>query len=292
MKVWIDGRVVDASEAKVPVTDHGLLYGDGIFEGIRIYDRQVFRLDDHLKRLAAGANAIGLELPVDLGGIAKIVLETARAFAEDEAYLRLVVTRGEGSLGVDPTTCHNPRIFCIAAKIDIFAPERVQAGIDLVTVSVRRPALDALDPRVKSLNYLNSALAKREAKLRGADEGLILNAAGKVAEASVANVFIVRGGALVSPPPSDGSLDGITRDSVMQIGVSLGIDARQESLSRIDLLQASEVFLTGSGARIVPVATLDGQLIGANDVSPGARPITRQILDAFPEFTRRNGTPF
>ena len=292
MKVWIDGRVVDASEAKVPVTDHGLLYGDGIFEGIRIYDRQVFRLDDHLKRLAAGANAIGLELPVDLGGIAKIVLETARAFAEDEAYLRLVVTRGEGSLGVDPTTCHNPRIFCIAAKIDIFAPERVQAGIDLVTVSVRRPALDALDPRVKSLNYLNSALAKREAKLRGADEGLILNAAGKVAEASVANVFIVRGGALVSPPPSDGSLDGITRDSVMQIGVSLGIDARQESLSRIDLLQASEVFLTGSGARIVPVASLDGQPIGGSDLSPGTRPITRQILDSFPEFTRRNGTPF
>jgi branched-chain amino acid aminotransferase len=292
MKVWIDGRVVDASEARVPVTDHGLLYGDGIFEGIRIYDRQVFRLDDHLKRLAAGASAIGLELPVDRGGIAKIVLETARAFGEDEAYLRLVVTRGEGSLGVDPTTCHNPRLFCIAAKIDIFTPARVQAGIDLVTVSVRRPALDALDPRVKSLNYLNSALAKREAKLRGADEGLILNAAGKVAEASVANVFIVRDGALVSPPPSDGSLDGITRDSVMQIGVSLEIDTREESLSRIDLLRADEVFLTGSGARIVPVASLDGQPIGENDVSPGARPITRQILDAFPEFTRRNGTPF
>ena len=292
MKVWIDGRVVDASEASIPVTDHGLLYGDGIFEGIRIYDRQVFRLDDHLKRLAAGARAIGLDLPVDPGGIAKIVLETARAFGEDEAYLRLVVTRGEGSLGVDPTTCHNPRLFCIAAKIDLFTPERVQAGIDLVTVSVRRPALDALDPRVKSLNYLNNALAKREARLCGADEGLILNAAGKVAEASVANVFIVRDGALVSPPPSDGSLDGITRDSVMQIGVSLGIDAREESLSRVDLLWSDEVFLTGSGARVVPVASLDGQPIGRNDVVPGARPITRQILDAFPEFTRRNGTPF
>ncbi len=159
MKVWIDGRVVDASEARVPVTDHGLLYGDGIFEGIRIYDRQVFRLDDHLKRLAAGASSIGLELPVDRGGIAKIVLETARAFGEDEAYLRLVVTRGEGSLGVDPTTCHNPRLFCIAAKIDIFTPARVQAGIDLVTVSVRRPALDGLDPLVKILYYLHISLA-------------------------------------------------------------------------------------------------------------------------------------
>ncbi len=292
MKVWIGGRVVDASEASIPVTDHGLLYGDGIFEGIRIYDRQVFRLDDHLARFAAGTRAIGLELPLDLDGVAKIVLETARAFGEDEAYLRLVVTRGEGGLGVDPTTCHNPQLFCIAAKIDIFSPERVQAGIDLVTVSVRRPALDALDPRVKSLNYLNSALAKREAKLRGADEGLILNAAGKVAEASVANVFIVRGGALASPPPNDGSLAGITRDSVMQIGVSLGIEAREESLSRGDLLEADEVFLTGSGARIVPVASLDDQPIGRLDVVPGARPITRQILDAFPAFTRRNGTPF
>ena len=292
MKVWIDGRVVDASEASVPVTDHGLLYGDGVFEGIRIYGRQAFRLDDHLQRLAAGARAIGLELPVDLDGIAKIVLETARAFGRDEAYLRLVVTRGEGGLGVDPTSCRSPRLFCIAAQIDIFSPEQVQAGIDLVTVSIRRPALDALDPRVKSLNYLNSALAKREAKLRGADEALILNAAGKVAEASVANVFIVRNAGLISPPPSDGSLDGITRNSVMQIGVSLGIPAREESLSSLDLLAAEEVFLTGSGARIVPVASLDGRLIGQHDVAPGARPITRQVLAAFPEFTRRNGTPF
>lgn len=292
MKVWIDGRVVDASEARIPVTDHGLLYGDGIFEGIRIYGRQVFRLDDHLKRLASGARSIGLELPVSLDGVAKIVLETARAFGQDEAYLRLVVTRGEGGLGVDPTSCLHPRLFCIAAQIDIFSPERVQSGIDLVTVSVRRPALDALDPRVKSLNYLNSALAKREAKLRGADEGLILNAAGNVAEASVANVFIVRDGGLLSPPPSDGSLAGITRDSVMQIGASLGIDAREASLSGVDLQTADEVFLTGSGARIVPVASLDAQRIGPSDLAPGARPITRQLLDAFPEFTRRNGTPF
>jgi branched-chain amino acid aminotransferase len=292
MKVWIDGRVVDAGEARVPVTDHGLLYGDGIFEGIRIYGRAIFRLDDHLHRFGSAARAIGLELPVDLAGIAKILLETARAFDEDEAYLRLVATRGDGSLGVDPTTCLHPRIFCIAAKIDIFSPERIEQGIDMVTVSVRRPALDALDPRVKSLNYLNNALAKREAKLRGADEALVLNAEGKVAEASVANVFVARSGVLATPPTTDGSLDGITRDSVMQIARELRIEVREQTLSRVDLLRADEVFLTGSGARIVPVSTLDDQPVGWDDVAPGSRAITRRIIDAFPAFTRRHGTPF
>ncbi len=292
MKVWIDGRVVDAEEARIPVTDHGLLYGDGIFEGIRIYARGVFRLADHLRRFAAGARAIGLELPHDLAGIEKIVLETARALDEDEAYLRLVATRGVGSLGVDPTTCHEPRVFCIAAKVDIFSAEQVQAGIHLVTVSVRRPALDALDPRVKSLNYLNSALAKREAKLRGADEALVLNAAGKVAEASVANVFVVDRGSLRTPPTTDGALDGITRDSVLQISRDLGIEACEGSLSRLDLLRAEEVFLTGSGARIVPVASLDGQPVGWDDVAPGDRPVTHRIIEAFPAFTRRHRTDF
>jgi branched-chain amino acid aminotransferase len=292
VKVWIDDRVVDAEEALVPVTDHGLLYGDGIFEGIRIYSRGVFRLPDHLRRFASGARAIGLELGRDAAAIGKIVLETARALDEDEAYLRLVATRGVGSLGVDPTTCHEPRLFCIAAKIDIFSPEQVEAGIHLVTVSVRRPALDALDPRVKSLNYLNNALAKREARLRGADEALVLNAAGKVAEASVANVFVVHAGGLLTPPPTDGALDGITRDSVFQIAGDLGIPAREESLSRIDLLRADEVFLTGSGARIVPVASLDGQPVGWDGLAPGSRPVTLQILEAFPAFTRRHRTGF
>lgn len=292
MKVWIDGQVVDASEARVPVTDHGLLYGDGIFEGLRIYSRQVFRLPDHLRRFATSARAIGLELPVDLGGVEKIVLETARAFDADDAYLRLVATRGVGGLGVDPTTCHEPRIFCIAADIDIFSAEQLRAGVAMATVSVRRPALDALDPRVKSLNYLNNALAKQEAKLRGADEALVLNAAGHIAEASVANLFVVHRGALLTPPTTDGALDGITRDSVMQIARSLGREAREQTLSRVDLLRAEEAFLTGSGARIVPVASLDGQPVGWDDAAPGDRPVTRQIMDAFPEFTRANGTAF
>lgn len=292
MKVWIDGRVVDASEARVPVTDHGLLYGDGIFEGMRIYGRRVFRLADHLQRFETAARAIGLELPVDRGAVEKIVLETARAFGQDEAYLRLVATRGEGSLGVDPTTCDRPRLFCIAASIHIFSDEQLRAGISLATVSVRRPALDALDPRVKSLNYLNNALAKREARLHGADEALVLNAAGRIAEASVANVFVVRGEILFTPPTTDGALDGITRDSVMRIAASLGIPVREQSLSRIDLLRADEGFLTGTGARIVPVASLDGQPVGWDHVAPGERPVTRRVLEAFPDFTRAHGTSF
>jgi branched-chain amino acid aminotransferase len=162
----------------------------------------------------------------------------------------------------------------------------------MLTVSVRRPALDALDPRVKSLNYLNNALAKQEAKLRGADEALVLNAAGKVAEASVANVFVACAGVLSTPPATDGALDGITRDSVMQIARSLGIGAREETLSRLDLLRADEVFLTGSGARIVPVASLDGQPIGWDEVAPGDRSVTQRIIAAFPDFTRAHGTPF
>jgi branched-chain amino acid aminotransferase len=292
MKVWIDGEIVAGSEARLPVTDHGLLYGDGVFEGLRCYAGRVFRLGDHLQRFAVSARSIGLELPVDLGSIEKIVLETARAHGAEDGYLRLIATRGVGSLGVDPTTCSSPRLICIAADVTLFSKQKLEEGLDLVTVSVRRPALDALDPRVKSLNYLNNVLAKREARLRGADDGLILNAAGTVAEASVANVFAVRAGALSTPPATDGSLDGITRDSVFQLASRLGIDAREHTLSRLDLLRADEVFLTGTGARIVPVARLDGQPIGWDDALPGRRPVTRAILDAFRSFSLQNGTPF
>jgi branched-chain amino acid aminotransferase len=295
VKVWIDGQIVDGPEAVVPVTDHGFLYGDGVFEGLRSYGRRIFRLQDHLRRFECSARSIGLELPTDRSGLEKIVLETARANASDsseDCYLRLIATRGVGSLGVDPTPCTTPRLLCIAAEMALFTPEKIQSGVDLVTVSVRRPALDALDPRVKSLNYLNSVLAKREAKLRGADEALILNAAGAVAEASVANVFTVWAGRLQTPPTTDGSLDGITRDSVFAIARSIGIAAGERTLSRIDLLRADEVFLTGTGARIVPVASLDGQPVGSPEVLPGGRPVTARVLAEFPGFAHSNGTPF
>lgn len=290
MKVWIDGSVVDGAAARVPVTDHGLLYGDGLFEGIRIYGGRVFRLELHLARLAAGARAIGLTLPATAEQLREIVCETARAFGQREAYVRLLVTRGEGPLGVDPTPCRTPRVVCIVDAISLYPPEIRARGLDLATVSLRRPPADVLDPRVKSLNYLNSVLARLEAKRRGADEALILNLAGQIAEASVANVFVVRDGALATPAASDGALEGITRRSVLEIAARLGLRAAERSIGRADVFAADEVFLTGTGARIAAVRSLDGAAIGAG--APG--PIVRRIDAAFTELVQEPamGTAF
>ena len=287
MKVWLDGEIVDGHEARVSVTDHGLLYGDGVFEGLRVSGGKVFRLRDHLRRFGTAARAIGLELPGGLPAVEEIVLSTARAHGEDEAYLRLVATRGPGALGVDPTECHSPTLFCIADAIRLYDARRLEQGIDLVTVSVRRPSADALDPRIKSLNYLNSVLAKREARLRGADEALILNARGHVAEASVANLFVVRDGRLLTPPANDGALEGITRASVLELGGDLGLRVAEVTLGRFDVFDADECFLTGTGAGIVPVATLDGQPIGQRSDAP----VTARIQAAFTRFTADHGTP-
>jgi len=286
MKVWIDGAIVDGTEARIPVTDHGLLYGDGIFEGLRVYGGAIFRLPDHLRRLGAGARALGLEIPGGLAEVEKILLATARAYGEPDAYIRLLVTRGDGALGVDPTLCENPRIVCIVDEVRLYAEEKRRLGVDLVTSSLRRPSADVLDPRIKSLNYLNSVLAKREARLRGADEALLLNAIGHVAEASVANVFAVQRGVLRTPPVTDGALDGITRASILEIANATGRPTRVESLGRFDLFDAEEVFLSGTGARIVPVATLDGQSIG----QPGQRPVVEHLSEAFSDFVREHGT--
>lgn len=290
MKVWIDGSVVDGAAARVPVTDHGLLYGDGLFEGIRIYGGRVFRLELHLARLAAGARAIGLTLPATAEQLREIVCETARAFGQREAYVRLLVTRGEGPLGVDPTPCRTPRVVCIVDAISLYPPEIRARGLDLATVSLRRPPADVLDPRVKSLNYLNSVLARLEAKRRGADEALILNLAGQIAEASVANVFVVRDGAVATPSASDGALEGITRRSVLEIAARLGLRAAERSIGRADVFAADEVFLTGTGARIAAVRSLDGAAIGAG--APG--PIVRRIDAAFTELVQEPamGTAF
>jgi len=283
VKVWIDGCIVGGDEARVPVTDHGLLYGDGVFEGIRIYNGTVFRLDRHLERLRHSARSIGLQIPGGLEHVRDVVNETAAAFGKREAYCRLLLTRGDGTLGVDPTTCEAPRLICIVCDVELYDADQLARGLELVTTSVRRPAADALDPRVKSLNYLNSVLAKREAKLRGADEGLILNAAGAVAEAAVANVFVYRKGALRTPPAVDGALEGITREAVMELADGLEIPACEQTLTRIDLLSADEVFLTGAGARVVPVRALDGEAIGTE--IPG--PITARLMTAFDELVGR-----
>jgi branched-chain amino acid aminotransferase len=286
-KAWLDGRVIDAHEARIPITDHGLLYGDGLFEGIRVFGRRIFRLELHLARLAAGARALALELPGGVERLREIVLETVRAHGGPDAYVRLVVTRGEGALGVDPTTCPTPRIFCLVDRVAIFPPEKLAAGIDLVTVSLRRPPPDVLDPRVKSLNYLNSALAKLEARQRGADEALILNLAGNVAEASVANVFVLRGGELRTPPATDGALEGITRQTVFELAGALGVPAREQTLGRYDLFAAEEAFLTGTGAGIVPVRSLDGRPAGGG--RPGA--LTAKLRAAYADAAIPLGVP-
>jgi branched-chain amino acid aminotransferase len=287
MKVWIDGEIVDGPEARIPVTDHGLLYGDGIFEGIRVYHNRVFRLDAHMQRFAAAARGIALDLPGGITAVREAVLATVRAFGSDEAYVRLIATRGEGSLGVDPTTCPQPRLICLVDHVRIFPPEKLAEGLDLATSSLRRPSPDVLDPRIKSLNYLNNVLAKLEAKQHGADEALMLNAQGMVAEASVANVFVVRDGVLLTPPAVDGALEGITRATVMELAAALGIQVREQTLSRFDFFAADEAFLTGSGAGLVPIRSLDGRPIGAG--VPGA--VFEKVRLAFSEAVAELGTP-
>ena len=288
MKVWIDGSVVDGSEARVPVSDHGLLYGDGVFEGIRIYGRRVFRLDDHLQRFEASAKSIALELPGGIEAVREIVLQTARAFDADEAYVRLIATRGEGGLDIDPTPCSKPRLICIVDRIAIYPEQKRLAGVDLLTSSWRRPPADVLDPRVKSLNYLNNVMATFEARQRGGDEALLLNAAGTIAETAVTNIFAVRDGDLLTPPSTDGALEGITRATVLEIAASLEIPAREQSIGRFDLFAADEAFLTGSGAALVPVRSLDGRSIGVG----GPGPVYERVRSVFLETAAGRGTPF
>lgn len=281
-KAWIDGAIVDASEARIPITDHGLLYGDGIFEGIRVFAGRVFRLDDHMARFRTGLSHIALDLPGGIEHARGVVLATVRAHGTQEAYVRLIATRGEGALGVDPSTCSHPRLLCLVDQIALYPDEKLATGLAMLTSSLRRPPADVLDPRVKSLNYLNNVLAKLEAKQRGADEALLLNQAGMVAEASVANVFIVRDGELLTPPTSDGALEGIVRMTVLELAGSLGIPAREKTLGRFDLLAADEAFLTGSGAGIVPVTSLDERRIGQGQPGPIYAKLRAAFLDAAP----------
>lgn len=260
--VSIDGELVSEASAKISVLDHGLLYGDGLFEGLRVRAGRIFRLEQHLARLALGARYLGLDLPFDSEGVARIVQDTVRAFGQAEAYVRLLVTRGEGPLGVDPTTCKKPTVICIVAEIALYSAEQRALGLTMITSSYRRPSPDVQDVSVKTLNYLGSALAKQEAKRQGADEALLLNQLGRVAEASVANVFAVRGRTLATPPALDGCLEGINRGAVLELAARAGLSVGERSLGRRDLLAADEVFLTGSGAGVVGVRSLDGRAIG------------------------------
>ena len=287
MRVWIDDRLCAPGDDRIPVRDHGLLYGDGIFEGLRVYARRVFRLEAHLERLALGARAVGIVLPGGISRMRHIVLETARALGRDHAYVRLIVTRGDGPLGVDPSDCVAPRVICMADELELFSDEQRARGLDLRTSSLRRPKPDVLDPRVKTLNYMTSVLARREARISGADDALLLNHEGLVAEASVANVFVYRAGVLRTPSGLDGALEGITREAVLGLAQGLGIPSEIGRVGRLDLLGADEVFLTGTGIEIAAVRSLDGVQIG--DAAPG--PLTTKLEVGFRELVRGSGTP-
>lgn len=287
MKIWHRGVIGDRHEGRVSLLDHGLLYGDGVFEGIRISGRRIYRLRDHLRRLSRSARAIGLALPLGEDEMAALVIATAAAHGEDEAYVRLLVTRGIGELGVDPFTCAEPELFCIVATLRMFPPEARAAGLRLVTAAQRRPRLDAVDPQVKSLNYLNNVLAKRDARRGGYDDALLLNADGRVAEATGANLFAVIDGVLVTPPPGEGALPGITRDSVLRCRRAAGGALEVRPLTRYEVLAAEEVFLSGSGAGLVGVASLDDTPIG-----DGRRPMLEALAAAVTAYSRAEGAPF
>jgi len=286
MKIYLDGRFVDEADAKVSVFDHGLLYGDGVFEGIRLYGGNVFRLDEHLERLEYSAKALLLSLPLTRDEWKRAVCETCRVNGLSDAYIRLVVTRGVGDLGLSPWLCPKPSYFIIASKITLYPQEHYDNGLAIVTVPTRRIGPAALPPTVKSLNYLNNILGKIEARQFGALEAIMLNDQGYVAECTADNVFIVHKGALITPSASQGALKGITRSTIFDIATELGIPIREADLTRYDLWCADECFLTGSGAEVIPVVRLDGREIGAG--KPG--PVTRQVLAAFRRRVLVEGT--
>jgi branched-chain amino acid aminotransferase len=255
---WLNGRLMPAAEASISVLDHGLLYGDGVFEGIRFYHRRAFRQTAHLRRLADSARAVALELPMDAAALSAAIAEVIAAASWESGYLRLVVTRGTGALGLDPRSCAKPSIFIIADTLRLM-PEQGHRGARLIIAATRRLGADGLDPRIKSLNYLNPILARLEANHVGADEAVMLNAAGRVAEGTADNVFIVRDHRLLTPPVTEGALDGVTRALVLELASAAGIESAERPLAPSDLHTADECFLTGTATELVPVAEIDGR---------------------------------
>ncbi len=286
MKIYLDGKFVEETEAKVSVFDHGVLYGDGVFEGIRLYGGNIFRLEEHLERLEYSAKAILLTLPMTRAELREATAETCRQNGLQDAYIRLVVTRGIGDLGLAPWSCSKPTVFIIASKIALYPQEHYDNGLSIVTVPTRRINPAALPPTIKSLNYLNNILAKIEARQFGALEAIMLNDQGYVAECTADNIFIVHKGVLLTPAASNGALKGVTRGAVLDIAGELGLTAREANLTRYDVWCADECFLTGTGAEVIPVVKLDGREIG--DAKPG--PVTRSVAAAFRRRVRVEGT--
>ena len=287
MLIHIDGEFLPKAEAKVSVFDHGLLYGDGVFEGIRSYNSRVFKLDEHLERLYDSAKSIMLQIPIPIETMKETVLETLRRNHLREAYIRLVVTRGVGDLGLDPDKCPKPSIIIIADKITLYPQKFYEDGLEIVTASVRRNYSEAINPRIKSLNYLNNILAKIEGKQSGAEEVLMLNAEGYVVECSGDNIFWVKNGVLVTPPVHIGILEGVTRNSVIDLARDAGMQVEERVFTRHDLYIADECFLTGTAAEVIPVVKIDRRAIG--DGQPGK--VTEKLIAAFRQLAHNCGTP-
>lgn len=287
MKVYIDGKFYDRRNAKVSVFDHGLLYGDGVFEGIRAYNWRVFKLNEHIERLYWSAKAILLKIPMSPSRMKAAVLEACRVNKIRDGYIRLVVTRGEGNLGLDPNKCKRPTVIIIADKIQLYPPSLYRDGMAIITVPTIRNLHSALNPAIKSLNYLNNILAKIEANIGGCEEAVMLNAEGFVSECTGDNIFIVKKGRLLTPPLSAGALRGITRQVVLELAGELEIPVAEPNLTRYDLFNADECFLTGTGAEIVPVVRIDGRQVGTG--KPG--PITLKLVERYHALTKSSGEP-
>ena len=281
--IFMNDRLVPEEEARVSVFDHGLLYGDGVFEGLRSYSGRVFRLDAHLDRLWDSARAISLEIPLTKDVVAKAVNDTLAANKLVDGYVRLLVTRGAGSLGLDPNRTKNPQVIVIADTISLYPQEFYDKGLRIVTAATQRVHSAALSPRIKSLNYLNNIMAKLEGLQAGCVEALMLNHKGEVAECTGDNVFVVRSGRLLTPPPDAGILEGITRGAVMELAHAAGVDCREATLTRYDLYTSDECFLTGTAAEVIPVVEIDGRKIGAG--MPG--PITSRLTTEFHRLVRQ-----
>jgi len=287
MKVFIDGRYYAERDAKVSVFDHGLLYGDGIFEGIRAYNGRVFKLDEHIDRLFCSAKALLLRIPLSRKAMRNAVVETCRINRLRDGYVRLLVTRGPGTLGLNPQRCKKPSVIIIAGKIQLYPKSYYEKGLDIITVPTVRNLHSALNPAIKSLNYLNNILAKIEASNAGCEEAVMLNSEGFVAECTGDNLFILKAGQLITPPLYAGALYGITRATVMDLARDARLPVLESNLTRYDLFNADECFLTGTGAELVPVVKIDGRGIGTG--RPGR--ITRKLEAAYHALTKVSGEP-
>ncbi|SDI58913.1 branched-chain-amino-acid transaminase [Natribacillus halophilus] len=283
--IFMNGEFVRKEEAKISVYDHGFLYGDGVFEGIRAYDGNVYKLDEHLVRLYESAKSIMLEMPYEFDEMREIIAETVRKNDLRDAYVRLVVSRGVGNLGLDPASCGTAQVIVIAEKLALFPRELYETGLEIVSVATRRNRPDVLSPKVKSLNYLNNILVKIEANLANVSEALMMNNEGYVAEGSGDNIFLVKDKVLYTPPGYVGALEGITRKAIIEIAEEEGYTIKEEPFTRHDVYVADEVFLTGTAAEVIAVVKVDGRVI--NDGKPGVE--TEYITERFREKVKTDG---